>query len=107
MLLVFHGLYAASVTQVHSADDENMCSREMSHDGSDQRCDSLGWDVLCFENVAWNTYEDEIKSAEEAMTGYWGSPSHMENILQKDVTKGGVGQYKCSDGKTYYTALCG
>jgi uncharacterized protein YkwD len=46
-------------------------------------------------------------TAEVAMTSYWGSPSHKNNVLKADVTKRGVGHYKCSDGRTYYTALFG
>jgi uncharacterized protein YkwD len=91
---------------MHSPDDENICSGVMSHDGDDQRCASLGWDV-CYENVAWNTYEPETESAKVAMTGYWNSPSHKKHILATDATKGGVGHFKCSDGSTYYTALFG
>jgi uncharacterized protein YkwD len=92
------------VVHAHHADRESMCSNRMSHDGSDQRCASIDW-VQCTENVAESSYPDDMESAQVIMAEWWESEGHKNNILRTDATKGGVGRYKCPNGKFYYTAL--
>jgi uncharacterized protein YkwD len=87
---------------------KSMCRDNMSHDGFEERCKSLGWG-FCAENVHYNSEgkNDMTASAKTAMTGWWESPGHKANILSKDANKGGVGYYVCPNGNTYFTALFG
>jgi uncharacterized protein YkwD len=79
----------------------------MSHDGFSGRCEELGWG-FCAENVHWNMGQADMQaSAETAMKGWWESPGHKANIVNKDAKKGGVGYYECPDKKIYYTAMFG
>lgn len=52
------------------------------------------------ENIAWGQ-----KSPEQVMKGWMNSPGHRANILNPRYTKIGVGYYKSSTGRQYWTQL--
>lgn len=52
------------------------------------------------ENIAWGQ-----RSPEEVMNGWMNSEGHRANILNAKFTKIGVGYYKSSSGRNYWTQL--
>lgn len=56
------------------------------------------------ENIAYNTYPVS-RAAQEAMTGWMNSSGHKANILNTKFGRIGVGAYRRSDGRVYFTQV--
>lgn len=56
------------------------------------------------ENIAVNTYPVS-QSAQAAMSGWMASSGHKANILATKYGRIGVGAYRTSSGKTYFTQV--
>jgi uncharacterized protein YkwD len=70
--------------------------------------DKLSAEGYCFhlagENIGWNTYPDDVATAEIHQM-FMASSSHRHNILGRTWEAIGVGAYKGSDGKKLWTVL--
>ncbi len=55
------------------------------------------------ENLAWNTYGDDV-SAQTAVNGWIASPPHAENLFSADYTRAGIGVVSIA-GKKYFTLI--
>ena len=56
------------------------------------------------ENIGWNTYPDDVATA-EIQQAFMGSSGHRANILGRDWDHIGIGAYKGPDGKKMWTVL--
>ncbi len=60
--------------------------------------------VLAGENIGWDNAPDE-QATQMIQQMFMNSPEHRANILGAKWDSMGVGAYKASDGKVYYTVL--
>ncbi len=59
---------------------------------------------LAGENIGWNNYPDD-QATDVVQTDFMNSPGHRQNILGPAWNVAGIGAYKLSDGRKFYTVL--